>query len=216
MFPLRLLALSAAGILSACFGTEATVFPAGLEPLENNRVEPRDPASHVGSIALTDGEGPEFLWVHGRGYLAASPSDVWRVVKNPDLMTLNCDADRHSYEMQDNPSYELSYLGHFVVESLVTVEWDVQWRYGTITGTPEEPALAMVRHQKVFGSTAIDLIEGSLQVLATEDQPGVTELQLVDHLAAFGGTVEDLRLGMQYRFDTIMAALQGGQPPACP
>ncbi|MCC7385677.1 MAG: hypothetical protein IT384_27760 [Deltaproteobacteria bacterium] len=216
MFTRLCLTFAAAALGAACFGTEATVFPPGLEPLEDNGVSAQDPESYAESIAFAGEEAPEYIWVHGRGYLLTSPAEAWRIVKNADLMSLSCSADTHSYQVQNDPNYELAYLAHYAVESLVDVEWDEQWRFGTITGTPEDPERTMVRYQKVFGSTAIDLIEGSIQVIAPDDSTEVSELQFVEHLSAFGGSVEEVRLAMKYRFDTIVATLRGGELPACP
>lgn len=200
--------------LAACFGNTSSEFPEGLEPLEDNTVPEQQGGNYTETLELVDGED-HHTWVHGRGYFFAPPADVWEVIHDPDLMVSACATTSHSWEIVDDPAYELSFLYHYVVEDLITIEWDEQWRYGTIEGTPAEPTLAIVRYQKVYGSELIRLIEGSIQVLATED-PEVTELQLVEHLDAAGGDASDIRASMQYRFDSIAAVVHGGDAPPCP
>jgi hypothetical protein len=73
----------------------------------------------------------------------------------------------------------------------------------------------MIRYQKVFGSELIRLIEGSIQVLATDD-PEVTELQFVEHINAAGGGASDMRKSAQHRFDGVAATVRGDAVPACP
>lgn len=200
--------------LAACFGNTSTDFPEGLEPLEDNTVPEQQGGNYTETLELVDGED-HHTWVHGRGYFLAPPGPVWEAIQDPELMAAACATSSHSYELLDDPAYELSFLFHYVVEEFITIEWDEQWRYGTIEGTPAEPTLAIVRYQKVFGSELIRLIEGSIQVLATDD-PDVTELQLVEHLDAAGGGASDIRASMQHRFDSIAAVVHGDDVPPCP
>ena len=67
------------------------------------------------------------------------------------------------------------------MDEIITVAWDELWRFGTVTGTPDAPELAMIRYQKVFGSDFITLIEGSILLRAAE--AGHTELEFIEHLS---------------------------------
>lgn len=201
--------------LAGCFGSEATEFPPGLEPLEDNTVPAQQGGAYTETIAYADGEAPNWLWVHGRGYVLAPPAAVWATLQDGELMAAACSTTRHSIEEGVEPDYEYSFRISYVVEEIITIEWDELWRYGTIEGTPTAPELAMIRYQKVYGSELIQRIAGSIQVLATDD-PDVTELQLVEHLNAAGGGVADIRGSMQHRFDAVVAVVHGGEPPPCP
>lgn len=200
--------------LAGCFGNTSTAFPEGLEPLEDNTVPEQQGGAYTEALELVDGED-HHTWVHGRGYFLAPPGDVWEAIHDAELMAAACATSSHTIELEDDPAYELSFVFHYVVEDLITIEWDEQWRYGTIEGTPTDPTLAIVRYQKIYGSELIRLIEGSIQVLATDD-PDVTELQLVEHLDAAGGDASDIRGSMQHRFESIAAVVHGDEVPPCP
>ena len=55
----------------------------------------------------------------------------------------------------NDTAYEYSFLVHYVVNNILTVEWDDQWRWGTIQdGTGSGSAAAffgMIKHQKTQG-----------------------------------------------------------------
>jgi hypothetical protein len=208
--PLVAAALTVA--LTGCFDDIATEFPDGLEPLEPNEA----PESSVPeqSLAIVEGDSDEYLWVHGRGYVFASPGKTWAAAKDSAVMVHVCATDEQQVEtgVED---YEYSFKVHYVVEALVTVEWDEVWRFGAVDGPPTDPQLAMVRYQKTYGSDAISLLEGSVQFLATAN-PDVTEVQFVEHVESFGGTLDDMKASMSYRFQALNAAVGKGDAPRCP
>jgi len=96
------------------------------------------------------------------------------------------------------------------VRDILTVEWDDQWRFGTITND-----LDMIKHQKVQGSDFITLSEGTIQVLSTSD-PGVAELSFVEHLDAVSASAADVVQGVQHNYDALVAAAHGAPIPPCP
>src|SRR5687768_15692080 len=89
--------------LSGCFDDVTTAFPEGLEPLEPN--EAPEPASPEASLAIVDGETEEYLWVHGRGYLAATPGQTWAAAKDAEVMVHVCATDEQRVEL-DVEDYE--------------------------------------------------------------------------------------------------------------
>jgi len=204
------LAALAVLLASGCFGNESTEFPDGLEPLEENTApEPDD------GIAFVSGDNGSYAWVHGRAVVAVEPAAVWAVIETPEMMAAVCATDSHSIEVGVEPDYELSFEVSYTVDEIINVSWDERWRYGTIEGTPEAPTLGMVRYQKVYGSSLIDLLEGSIQLRATDD-PAVTVIEFVEHLAGAGGTIEDMTASMQHRYDTVLAVVGGDEQPPCP
>ena len=155
-----------------------------------------------------------YKWVHARGVILAPPGIVWALAKDGERMASICDTDRHSIMLGPEPQYEYGFKIHYEVDEIVTVAWDELWRYGTVDGTPADPALAMVRYQKVFGSDFITTLEGSIQVIARED-PQQTELQFVEHLDAFGGSADQMEGSMKRRFADLAAAAHGEPEPGC-
>lgn len=201
-------------LLGACWGNTTTAFPAGLEPLEDNEAPAQD-GDYTETLEFAAGEKPSYTWVHGRAYFLETPATVWAAIKDGELLADNCSTPTFSVETVDDPDYELALVVSYFVDDIINVSWDEDWRFGTVEGTPEAPELAMIRYQKVFGSELIQLIEGSLQVLATDD-PEVTELALIEHVAAAGGTADDMRLSMQHRFESLLAVIRGDELPPCP
>jgi hypothetical protein len=207
----RLLVACAAAASPGCFDDVATTFPPGLEPLEANEAPRPDDVSR---LSIVDGEDESYMWSHGRGLVPRPPGEVWAAAKDAGVMVHVCASDEQTVKTGVDPDHEYSFEVHYVVDTIVTVEWDEVWRFGTVEGTPADPELAMVRYQKTFGSDAIELLEGSVQILATDD-PDVTEVQFVEHVDAFGGSLEDLRRSMIYRFDSLLAAVGEGGAPRC-
>jgi hypothetical protein len=200
--------------LVACQSDQATMFPPGLEPLEANSVPTSLRGARTETLATKTGTAG-YLWVHGRGYVFTDPGTLWAIAKHPEVMYARCSTDARSVVANDEPSYEYSFAVHYTVNQVVTVEWDDDWRFGTITGTPAAPTLTMVRHQKVQGSSFITLSEGTIQLLATDD-PQVTEVAFVEHLDAVSGSAGDVVRGMQDNFNRLVAAAHAQATPACP
>ncbi len=190
-----------------------TEFPEGLEPLEDNRVPAPAGGAPLEQLVTRRGEDGH-KWVHGRGTLLAAPGQIWALAKDGDRVASTCDTDRHTITLGVEPQYEFGFKIHYEVDDIVNVAWDELWRYGTITGTPAEPGLAMIRYQKVFGSDFINLLQGSVQILATAD-PGQTEIQMVEHLDALGGSADQMEASMRRRFELLAAAAHGTPPPTC-
>lgn len=205
--------LAAAALLCGCFGNTSTEFPAGLEPLEDNLVPTR--ADPVETLDFLDGDNGNYAWVHARAWMFLEPAAAWDAFKDPELMAAVCSTDAHTVEVAVEPDYEQSFQLSYQVDEVINVAWDELWRYGTIEGTPDAPTFAMIRYQKVYGSELITVLEGSIQLHATAD-PQVIELEMIEHLAAAGGSVDDMRGSMQHRFDSVAAAVRGEALPVCP
>lgn len=215
-----LLATAALVVASAgCQDNVATAFPPGLEPLEDNLVPVQQGGDRMETLrtASTDDNGE--IKIYGRGYVLIDPMTVWAASKNPDADIALCSTNAQMVTPNNDPAYEYSFLVHYVVNNILTVEWDDQWRWGTIrdgTGSGSDAAFfGMMKHQKTAGSSFIELSEGTVQVTATDD-PNVTELAFVEHLKAAGGGVSDVLAGVQHNYDSLVAVAHGNPIPACP
>lgn len=206
-----MLSLLAVVPVAACQDDVATPFPPGLEPLEANEA----PALSLDEETLVATSLPgDLIRIHGRGHVFVDPATLWAATKVPEGMVARCSTSEQMITVDPEPEYEASFLVHYIVRDLLTVEWDDQWRYGTITGTIEAPELGMVRHQKIQGSDFITLSTGTIQVLATAD-PGKSELQFVEHLDAVSGSATDVAAGMLANYDALVALAHGDPIPPC-
>jgi hypothetical protein len=197
--------------LAGCQDNVTTPFPEGLEPLEDNIAG--DPS---GEELVTESKDTDHIHVYGRGLVFSDPAMLWSLAKQPPAMFARCSTDEQTVVMENNePAYEASWLVHYIVRDILTVEWDDQWRYGVVEGTADAPELGMIRHQKTQGSDFIRLSRGTVQIIATDD-PNITELAFVEHLDAVSGSTGDVKRGMQDNYNRLKALAHGEAQPACP
>jgi len=210
---LALALASPALVCGGCQDDVSTPFPPGLEPLEDDPV----PAVTSGftEVLVTQTSDTDYIHVYGRGYVLVPPATLWQAAQAPDPMVAICSTDQQQVTVGNEPTYAYSFLVHYIVNNILTVEWDDQWRYGVIDGTAAAPTLGMIKHQKVQGSDFIRLSEGTIQVLATAD-PGVTELAFVEHLDSVGASTADVLKGIQHNYDALVAVGHGQPIPPCP
>ncbi|HWU90618.1 MAG TPA: hypothetical protein VN253_25305 [Kofleriaceae bacterium] len=212
--PLLAGALAASLALAAgCQDSVTTPFPPGLEPFSDNDV-PGDLPGDRAEVLHTSSSSSGMIRVYGRGFVLAPPSVLWRVAQVPEGMAARCNTTRQMYTLSNEPEHELSFLVHYVVDDILTVEWDDQWRGDVIEVADDAPRLAMIKHQKVEGSDFIDLSEGSIQLRATDD-PEVSELWFVEHLHAISGSASDVTGGMQDNYDALVALAHDRPIPPC-
>jgi hypothetical protein len=203
------IAASSVASLGGCQDDIETPFPAGLEPLEDNKLAANPDGPFVEELRVMS-SNTDMIRVYARGFVLAPIDQVWEASKNPEANVAKCSTTTQTITPDNETQYESSFLVHYVVNDILTVEWDDQWRYGRIT-----PELGMIKHQKVQGSDFISLSEGTIQVLATSD-PGVTELSFVEHLEAIQATASDVVEGVQHNYDALVAVAHGNPIPPCP
>lgn len=211
---MKLAIVLALASLAGCQDDVTTPFPPGLEPLEDNRV-PDATGAPTEELRSLQGRSGDTEQTHGRGFVFVDPATLWGLTKDPEAMVARCRTNSQTVTLGADPAYELDYVVRYVVEDIVTVEWDDQWRYGIIEGTSEQPVLGMIRHQKIQGSDFINVSEGTIQVIATND-PNVSELAFVEHLDAISGNASDLLEGMQDNYARLVALAHDLPRPSCP
>jgi hypothetical protein len=200
-----------------CQDDVATPFPAGLEPLEDNVVPVQQGGERTETLRSQAADDGDEIRIYARGYVLVAPVAVWAASKNPDANDAACSTNSQTVMPNNDPGYEFSFLVHYVVNNILTVEWDDQWRWGVIQpgDGSADPFFGMIKHQKTQGSSFIELSEGTIEVLATDD-PDVTELSFVEHLKAVGGGDVDVLKGVQHNYDALVAVAHGNPIPACP
>lgn len=200
--------------LAACQDSISTPFPPGLEPFDDDdEVDAID--APLGEELRTASKDTDMIRAYGRGYVLASPAEVYAVTHEPQVMIALCKTDTQTVTLGNEPEYDLSYLVAYFVDDIVNVEWQDQWRGDVVVGSEAETELAMIKHQKVLGSDFIAVSEGTIQLRATDD-PALTEIRFVEHLDAIGGSEADVIAGMQHNYDRIVAAIRGATLPGCP
>jgi hypothetical protein len=209
----RALLAGAALALAGCQDDVSTPFPPGLEPFADDDVPGGLPAPE-GEQLQTSASSGGMIRAYGRGLVLAPPSALWTASKVPEAMVARCQTTRRTFMLDNEPEHELSFLVHYVVDDILTVEWDDQWRGDVVTGASDAPELAMVKHQKIQGSDFITLSEGSIEVRATDD-PAVTELWFVEHLDAISGSSDDVVSGMRDNYDALVALAHDLPIPPC-
>ncbi len=197
-----------------CFGSEVTEFPDGLEPLgENTLAGPGTAADpYPEEYELVGTGGGRFDSVLGRGYIQAPITEVWAALQNPAVgADRRTSPDWSSEPVPDTP-YDASYVVHHIAYDVVTVEWDVTWRHGVVTGTVDAPELVSIRWQKTDGSTLISVIEGSLLLRPVGDG-SITELELVYHASAAAAGTDTFVRYMQDIYNDAVAVTHGEPLP---
>jgi hypothetical protein len=209
---MKMLLLAGLCCLAGCLN-ESTSFPSGREPLEPNTAPTQPGAPNQEQLQVVVGAGADYNFAHGRGYVLADPGTVWSVLMDPEVVADRRQTDAVTWQIGLEPQYEFSLRLSYTVNRVLTVNWDEDWRYGTIKGTPSMPELAVIRYQKVWGSKFISLLEGSMTILPTPDDPNVTEVQLIEHVNAVQSTTDNMRQSMVDRFAAIVARAHGQPIP---
>jgi hypothetical protein len=196
-------------LLAACQDDVATPFPEGLEPFEDTKVAAQPDGPFVEELRIESSQS-DLIRVYARGFVLVPIDVMWEAAKSPAPNVSECKTSDHTITEGNEPQYEASFLIHYIVNDIVTVEWDDQWRFGRVTDD-----LGMIKHQKTQGSDFISLSEGSIQVLATSD-PEVSELSFVEHLDAISASTADVLEGVQHNYDALVAVAHGNPIPRCP
>lgn len=196
--------------LAGCQDDVTTPFPAGLEPFEDNIVPARPDGPFDEGLRTDARETDGVIQVYARGFVTVPFETLWQAAQSPEPNVSVCKTSSHSVTIGNEPQYDYSFLVHYVVNDILTVEWDDQWRFGRITAE-----LGMIKHQKIQGSDFVALSEGSIQVLATSD-PGVSELAFVEHLDAVMAGTDDVLQGVRHNYASLVAVGHGTPIPPCP
>lgn len=214
---LPLVGLACALALPACFGDSVTVFPPGLEPLEQNTAPA--PAGRRGDeqpeeIVIVTGERPDGLaFGHARGYVKAPLALVWEALRHTDVNVDRRAVDEWTRVELENadPNLSYNYLIQVVVRAIITARYEVTWRHGVAAGDPEEPEKVAIRWQKTFGLALIEVLEGSIVLTQLDDE--LTEIEIVERLDAPQTDEDTVRQYLQDMFDEVVLYVRGHPLP---
>jgi hypothetical protein len=208
------LTLSAAALAaSACGGgsnTHEAFAPAvTFDPLEPMSPLATLPAATVGDphpqalgpIVAVDETG--HYASHARGYVHAPLAKVYEALHDPAASYIHNDAGGTRLDRPATMNVEpfpISFVVHYSNATIIgDVKFDVTYRGGPLQGTDAAPIEIGLRYQKTWGTSHIQVMEGSLTAVAVDGAPDVTEVEMIAWLRAdtqgqsdCDGTVSDL------------------------
>ena len=148
---------------------------------------------HSGSFTLP-GTTMHVPSVHARGYIDAAIASVWRAARDPQVGRDPTSTNAFSIlAWNTEPTFEFSFRTDHVVNTIITLEWQVDWDLGVVMGTSDSPTIAAERWAKSGGNSMLSTLEGSLEMIAVDGEPNVTEVDYQYHLEAplsGAGTIE--------------------------
>lgn len=201
--------------MASCAGNTASDFPPGLAPLDSSNqatgpaAKPGDP--YPEDVTTTTGETDDYSWADCKGYVHADIVTTFAAMHAKDVCVDRRKVDEWSIVEGVEPEYLYSELVHNTVHSIVTVNFDMTWRFGVTEGTVDAPTTVAGRYMKTYGTTYINLLAGS--IIARKIDDNTTELELIEHLAGQGqgpGTAESL---IRDYFWSVVAAAHGQPLP---
>lgn len=194
------------GAAAGCYGNEGSAFPPGLEPWEDNVAAMPTPTADdpcpeqiVFSADQTfngtqDGRPYDANSLHARACIHQPPAVVWAALQDPqvgrDHTTVN------TFEVIDPPMPEECdglYQSQINAGSPFSVDFRLCWRMEVAEGTDDMPIVTAARWQKVWGSTALRIMEGSIITHALETDPNITVVEYQYHLNALTSSHETIR-----------------------
>lgn len=196
--------VAASAALSGCYDNVGTQFGdtgtttlpdggavANLAPWESPNVAslPAATASDPCPEMLNEVEvhtymGGHIADVHAAGCIHASPAVVWQAIQDPE--TAHDPGSTNSFSVI-RPSMPSECDGPYQTQinagpSGFTVDFRLCWRHLVAMGTDDAPLMTETRWQKVWGSTAIRTLEGSLVSQPHPGSPDITEVYYQYHL----------------------------------
>lgn len=199
------LVLLASAAIAGCQDNVQTDFPPGFEPWEAHLAAlpaavGTDPCPET--LVFADGDSWRGAWnIHATACIHVPIATVWASAQEP---TTSRDPTTTTSFMPIVPPMEEecdgAYQTEVFVDDIVDVTFRTCWRHVVALGTEEEPELTATRWQKVFGSTFIPRMEGSLVLEPFEDDPSITVVRYQYHLDAVSSSADTVRnfLGVIY------------------
>ncbi len=197
----------------ACSSDVGTGFPPGLAPIEDvGTLPPAGTAAdpHPETLALDKGQDDDSNWVHAAGYVHASVKDVYAALATPDVV-----ADRHNVTSYGSTmtveDYEVSFRLHYKIDNIVTVEFDLTFREGRVTGSADAPTAASVVYAKTYGSNLVKMMRGSIEVTGIDDH--TSELRFAQRMVATQTNEDNIAKWTESVFASVVATVHGQSLP---
>mgnify|MGYP000958544320 CR=1 FL=1 len=187
-----------------------TDFPPGLEPLDadNKASYPEAEGDDVYPERLNavSGEADDYDWVATRGYVHASLEEAWEAIRSPEV-SRDHTIDDWRFTRDSDPAYDYTYTQHYTVHDLITISFDVSFRHSAIEGRKEKPLVVAGRYKKIFGTSYITLLDGSIVARKVDDH--TTAIELIEHLDATATGTSSIENYLREYYGNIVAAVHG-------
>lgn len=196
--PLEVALLAALSATSAgCFDNVGTPFPPGLEPWESTNLA-EAPAPVDGDVCpetITFARAAPWgnaIAVHARACIHAPIDVVWASIRNPQTGRDPTSTQPPFLVLPQPVAGECDglYETQLHVDDIIDVDFRLCWRHEVIEGTDDAPLVTASRWQKVWGTSVIRVLEGSLVARPHPDDPTITELEYQYHLDGVMGSAE--------------------------
>ena len=195
--------------LASCANV-STKFPPGLAPVDLTNLAPLPVANNADPYPETFngvyGNTHGYDWGHAQGYIKAPIAIVWAAIKDPQVVADRRSADKLSYVMNIDPTYDFSYQLHYYVSDDL-VEWEENWRYGVIEGTDDAPLEIVNSNQKVWGTEYIRIDAGSMLIQSVAAD--LTLIGVMEHLDATGSDTSNISQYYKDFFASVTARAHG-------
>lgn len=189
----------AGALLPGCFENVSTTFPPGFEPWEEVNLAP------MPTPTATDPCPETITFAHAEAYMRSNamharacihePLDVvWAAIQNPQTGRDPTATAPPFMVLEPIPDEcDGAYQTQVHVDDIIDVDFRLCWRHTVAEGTETEPLLTATRWQKVWGTSALRRLEGSLVAHPLDEDPNITVLEYQYHLDAISsdhGTIE--------------------------
>ena len=161
----------------------------GLVPLEVPGAAAWPDAAD-GSLSIITGIDEGLGWGDARSIFSFSITTVRDAFANPDAVADRRELDTWTVD-EDVTDDPVSFTLHDETTDMgVTVDFDITWRMGAVKGSEDRPEEVVARFDKTAGTAFIDVLQGSVDLVADGEQTRIELEQELD--ATLGG--EDERI----------------------
>jgi hypothetical protein len=201
-------------VLVGCQTQEVSQFPLGLEPVGANTAPrptgtPHDPYPEVQSLVMGERDGVAF--VHARAFVHAPIARVWDAFKVPEVVVDRRGITSFSVVHHVEEGFDVSFRTRYIIEDIVTVQFDVTWRQSAVEGTATVPLRVAMKYQKTWGSSFVRRMTGSIELLAETDE--VTSIGWVQELDAVRTGPENVASWCRDMYASVLAHVRGEPLP---
>ncbi|MFO0684074.1 MAG: hypothetical protein U0234_18625 [Sandaracinus sp.] len=191
------LVLLASASAPGCFDNVGTPFPPGLEPWEstNQALAPAPVDGDVCPETITFARVAPYgnaIAEHARACIHAPIDVVWASIRNPQTGRDPTSTQPPFMVLPEPIASECDglYETQLHVDDIIDVDFRICWRHAVVEGTDDAPLVTATRWQKVWGTSVLRTLEGSLVAHPHPDDPGITELEYQYHLDGVMGSAE--------------------------
>lgn len=193
-----------------CQDDVVTQFPAGLVPIEANTATlpagtPADP--YPEERVVLSGEDSHGAWLHAYGYVKAPIALVWTAFQDPAVVIDRRAITSYTTTLDVEPEYDVSFKVRYVIEDVVTVMFDVNWRESATEGTVDAPTRVIVAYQKTWGSSFLRRMAGTIELV--QITPDITQIGWVQRLDATNTNAATLESWNADQFTNVIHSVRG-------